>query len=411
MRNKRIWQRLLGVDRVVIQAIEWVQDGLLVAVRRHRYDQRRLRCPICEAVCPGYDSAGRTRRWRAMDLGTTKVWIEADVPRIRCPDHGVHVALVPWARHKSGFTRAFEATVAWLATQSSKAAVTAQMRISWRTVGRIISRTVADDDGVDRLSGLTRIGIDETSYRKGHRYLTVVVDHETGHLVWAAPGHSASVLHQFFDLLGPERCAEIKLVSADAAKWIRNTVMARCPKATLCLDPFHVVMWVTKALDKVRREVWRAARAAGLSALAKGVNGARYALWKNPAKLTTNQQAKLASIAKTNKPLYRAYLLKEQFRQVFQVSAQNAAGLLDKWIAWAQRCRLPAFVEVQRTIKRHRMEIDAVLKHRLSNARIEWMNTKLKLITRRAFGFHGPEALIALAMLSLGSNRPELPGR
>jgi transposase len=402
---------LLGVDRVVIESFELIRDGLLVFVRRQRRDQRKLRCPICEAVCPGYDSFDKTRRWRGLDFGTTPVWIEAKVPRIKCAEHGVRVAQVPWARHTAGFTRAFEATVAWLATQNSKRAVTEFMRISWRTVGRIISRTVSDDDGLDRLAGLTRIGIDETSYRKGHRYLTVVVDHDTGHLVWAAPGHSGAVLSAFFDLLGPERCAEIKLVSADAAKWIRNTVKARCSAATLCLDPFHVVMWVTKALDEVRREVWRTARAAGQNALTKGMKGARYALWKNPGRLTAGQKATLASIAKTNKPLYRAYLLKEQFRQVFQVPAHEACVLLDKWLAWAQRCRLPAFVKVQRTIKRHRVEIDAVLKHRLSNARVESMNTKLKLITRRAFGFHGPAALIALAMLTLGARRPMLPGR
>jgi len=183
VRSKKIWCRLLGVDRVVIESFELIRDGLLVFVRRQRRDQRKLRCPICEVVCPGYDSFDKTRRWRGLDFGTTSVWIEAKVPRIKCAEHGVRVAQVPWARHTAGFTRAFEATVAWLATQNSKRAVTEFMRISWRTVGRIISRTVSDDDGLDRFAGLTRIGIDETSYRKGHRYLTVVVDHDTGHLV------------------------------------------------------------------------------------------------------------------------------------------------------------------------------------------------------------------------------------
>ncbi len=285
------------------------------------------------------------------------------------------------------------------------------MRIAWRTVGSIITRVVADTEDGCRLKNLKRIGIDETAYRKGHRYLTTVVDHDTGKLVWAAEGHSSAILQKFFDLLGPDGCAEIQLVSADAAKWIKNTVEARCPNATLCLDPFHIVMWITKALDEVRRDVWRTARAAGLEGLAKGMKGARFALWKNPDKLTGNQKVLLSDIAKTNKPLYRAYLIKEQFRQIFQAPAAEAKKLLDKWISWAQRCRLQPFVKAQRTIRRHRAEIDAVLTHRLSNARVESMNTKFKLITRRAFGFHGPEPLIALAMLSLGGACPALPGR
>ena len=121
-----------------------------------------------------------------MDLGTTRVFIEADAPRVRCREHGVIVTQVPWARHGAGHTRDFDAYAAWLAVHVSKSAVVALLRIAWKTVGAIITRVSADIDAhVDRLDGLRRIGIDEISYKRHFRYLTVVVDHDTGHLVWA----------------------------------------------------------------------------------------------------------------------------------------------------------------------------------------------------------------------------------
>ena len=146
---------------------------------------------------------------------------------------------------------------------------------------------------------------------RGHKYLTVVVDHDRGVLLWAHPGRDQKTLERFFDRLGPERCAQITLVSADAAEWIANVVAERCANAELCMDPFHVVQWATAALDEVRREVWNAARRSGQKAVAKDLKGARYALSKNPEDLTVRQGARLASIAKTNHRLYRAYLLNE----------------------------------------------------------------------------------------------------
>jgi transposase len=142
------------------------------------------------------------------------------------------------------------------------------------------------------------------------------------------------------------------------------------------------------------------------------LKGARYALWKNPDDLTERQQAKLADIARTNKRLYRAYLLKEQLRMVFhQDTAEDAIALLDAWLAWASRSQIPAFVKLARTIRTHKTRIHAALTHGLSNARVESMNQKLRLIMRRAFGFRSIDALIGLAMLAHGGLCPPLPGR
>jgi len=400
------------VVKAVVEGVDFddAEEAIVVSVRPRKATKRR--CGRCGQRCPGYDQGEGRRRWRALDLGTIRAFLEADSPRVRCAEHGVVAAQVPWARHGAGHTYAFDDTAAWLVTHCSKSAVGELLRIAWKTVGSIVTRVVADAEaGTDRFANLRRIGIDEISYKRGHKYLTVVVDHDSGVLLWAHPGRDQKTLCRFFDRLGDERCAAITLVSADAAEWIANVVAARCPNAELCLDPFHIVQWATKALDEVRREVWNAARRQGQKAVAKELKGARYALWKNADDLTARQEAKLASIAHTNKALYRAYLLKEQLRQVFALKGADGIALLDRWLKWARRCRIPAFVDLAKAITEHRPGIEAALLHGLSNARVESVNTKLRLLTRMAFGFRSPEALVALAMLDLGGLCPPLPGR
>lgn len=429
MQNATLWRALLGVEDTVIEGVEFDElTGQVVAHVRPRRRGGGGRCGRCGRRSPAYDRGEGRRRWRALDLGSVQAVLEADAPRVRCREHGPTVAAVPWARHAAGHTFAFDEQVAWLASRCSKSAVTALMRIAWRTVGAIIARVWADVEAVrDRFAGLRRIGIDEVSYKRGHKFLTVVVDHDTGRLVWAAPGRDRATLAAFFDALGPERCAAITHVSADGADWIENVVAGRCPNAVRCADPFHIVRWATEALDAVRREAWNTARrtpggTAGrgrshgrpqrlATGHAKNLKRARWALWKNPENLTSRQQAKLGWIAKNDPRLHRAYLLKEGLRLVFHLPASEAAPALQTWIGWARRCRIPAFVELQRRIIKHRSAILAAIEHGLSNGRIESINTKIRLLTRVAFGFRSPEALIALAMLTLGGYRAILPGR
>jgi len=347
-------------------------------------------------------------------MGTIQVFLEAEAPRVNCPAHGPTVRQVPWARHGAGHTRAFDQQVAWLATQCSKRAITELMRIAWRTVASIITRVWADTAaGVDAFAGLQRVGIDEISYKRHHKYLTVVVDHDSGRLVWASPGRERATGHAFFDALeasGQGRCAQITHVSADGAEWIAEVVSNRCPDAISCADPFHVVGWATEALDAVRREAWNTARRGGhtrnhgwahgrratvSTGPALALRRARYALWKNPENLTDRQRVKLEWIAKTDPRLYRAYLLKEGLRTVFNLPADQAGEALDSWVAWARRCRIESFVTLQRRIVGQRTQILASIAHGLSNGLIESVNTKIRLITRIAFGFANPGPLIA----------------
>jgi transposase len=339
-------------------------------------------------------------------------FVEAEAPRVSCRKHGVVVARVPWARHDSRFTRDFEDQCAWMAVHVSKTTLAELLRVAWRTVGRIVGSVVDERSAeFDPLNGLRKIGIDEVSFRRGQRYLTVVVNHETARVVWVQEGRDEATLERFFDRLGPARAAALRFVTADGAGWIKNVLARRCPKATVCLDPFHVVSWATDALDQIRRAVWNEARRCGQTSLARDLKGARYALWKNPEDLTRRQKAKLADIARINKPLYRAYLLKEQLREVFRLPFRAAVALLDHWLAWARRSRLPPFVRLARSIRDHRATIVTTLRFGLTNARIEAVNTRIRLLTRIAFGFHSAKPLIGMVLLALGGLCPPLPGR
>jgi transposase len=405
---------MLDVEHTVIEAVDMDGDGghevMVVRVRPTR--SRRQRCSRCGRRGSGYDRGGGRRRWRALDLGAVMVYLEADAPRVRCRTHGVVVAGVPWARPGSRFTLAFEDTCAWLAARTSGSAVSELLRVAWRTVPAMVERVVTDALATtDLLDGVKRVGIDEIAHRKGHRYLTAVTDHDTGRLIWAAPGRDTATVEGFFDALGAERAARITHVSADGAGWIHTAVRNKAPQAVICLDAFHVVGWATKALDEVRRALGAELRRAGATDMAAGLKGTRWALLKNPADLTVLQRTTLAGLARTNTGIYRAYLLKEQMRAIFVSKGAHGRALLGGWLAWAKRSRLAPFVRLARTIEHYKPLILNTLEHELSNARSEATNVHLRVLTRRAYGFHSPEALIAMAMLTRGGVCPDLPGR
>jgi len=422
VQNNRVWQRACGLTGTVVEGVH-IDDKTNAIIVSVRPDARaRNRCGRCGRRSPGYDRGAGRRRWRGLDAGTTKVFIEAEAQRVQCRLHGPTVARVPWARHGVGHTRDFDAMAAWLTVRTSKSATCQLLRVAWRTIGSIITRVNDDVEAtVDRLEGLRRIGIDEISYKRGHRYLIVVVDHDTGRLVWAGPGRSESALNVFFDELGEQRAAEITHVSADMADWIAKTVACRAPNAIRCADPFHVVAWAIEALDIERRRAWNQASGRRVSAStgrrgrttgnSRQIARSRYALWKNPNDLNGRQRQQLDWIAKTDPKLWRAYLLKEGLRYVFAVKGEEGKEALDRWLSWARRSRLPSFVVLANRITKHRQAIDANLEHGLSQGLIESTNTKIRLLTRIAFGFHGPQPLIALALLALGSHPPQLPGR
>jgi len=402
----------LALPGVTVTDVEFGAGVVAVTVALRR---RKLICPVCGFTTASAYEARRhdVSRWRHLDLGTWRLEVRAELRRLHCPTHGVRVEAVSFARHGSGFTADFEALVAWLATKTDKTTITRLVRIDWKTVGRICARVVADELDPSRLDGLFEIGVDEVSWRKHHNYLTLVTDHRTRKVVWGAKGKDAKALDGFFDELGEQRSAQIKAVSMDMGPAFAKSVRAEghAPQAVICFDPFHVVKAMTDALEELRRDIWQQLRQLPDPGMAKRFKGARWALLKNPGDLTGAQAATLASVRRNGGAMWRGYQLKEAGREIFagDLDSDEVIDLVDRWCSRAQRSRLAPFVKAAATVRTHRDGIAAAVRHGLSNGLIEGLNNKVRLIIRRAYGFHSADAALALVMLSCGPIELRLP--
>lgn len=212
MRVSTAFNKMLGIVGAVVASVTFTPTGIVVGLRRRR---SRLICPCGWKTRAIYDRS--TRRWRHLDLAGSKLWLEAEIRRLDCRVCGrVRTEVVPWARPGARHTRDVQDLVAFMAQRMDKTTITRLLRVSWEAVARIVIDVVAEQLDAARLDGLFRIGVDEVSYRKGHRYLTVVADHDRdGAVVWAKEGKSAKTLEAFYDELGDERCAVLEAVSLD----------------------------------------------------------------------------------------------------------------------------------------------------------------------------------------------------
>jgi transposase len=246
---------------------------------------------------------------------------------------------------------------------------------------------------------------------KQHHYLTIVADHRSGKVVWADEGKDTAAAKRFYDALGERRCRQLTAVSMDMGKAYPKVTAERAPQATICWDPFHVTAMASRELDIVRRVHWNHLRDTTDPATAKKFKGARWALLKRPADLTDGQHDTLLALKRAGGAVWRSYQLKEALRAIFDQSLRytDVGVLLDRWCAWAQRCRIPGFVALARTIRERRDGILAAIRLGLSNGRVEGLNNRVRLITRRGFGFHSASAVAALVMLSCGPINLVLP--
>jgi len=415
VRVKSVLIALLGLGTAVV-LVRWkLVDGadggrpkLVVWLRRRT--GTRGHCGRCGVRAPWFDHGGGERRWRHIDVGFATCELMAAAPRVNCPTHGPTVVQVPWARHGSWFSRAFEDLVVFDAIVSSKLACARRYGISWRAVDHMCVRVATEALGrVDLLGGLVAIAIDEVKYKKGQRYLTVVCDHLTGRVVWAAKGRSKETVGAFFDALGDERAAQLQFVSCDGAEWIRTVVADRAPSATVCLDTFHLVGWATDALDEVRREEWNRLRRNGGAAAAKEFKGLRWMLLRNWENLTSAQKGVIRDLERANKRAFRAWQLKEELRNIFAMPFLAACRALDDWLGYASRSRLTPFVKLARTIRHYRASIEATLEWKLTNGVSESNNAAIGRIRSAARGFHDPESFITMIMLDRAGIAPQLP--
>jgi transposase len=448
LRVSSAFSRLLALPGVWVRSVEFEPARVVVTVALRA---RRLRCPKCS-----YSTRNRENEqdhdsvWRHLDLGVWRLEVHARLRRLVCPEHGAHVEGVPFARDGARFTRDFDDLVAWLATKTDKTATCRLTRIDWQTIGRVIERVGEEQliDG-DRLSDLFEISVDEVAWRKGHRYLTLIGDHRRRCVVWGCEGKGQAAADQFFTELDPEilpnpqsdpqelaeiqaqppdppsgdpdpaasehtigeRAGQLRAVTMDMGEGYAKSVREHAPQAVICIDNYHVVQLATKALDEVRREHWNVLRQTGDRDAAKAFKDSRWSLLKNPGDLTDTQADTLAALHAAGGKVPRAWAMKEMIRAIFApgLSVDTVDELIDRLLARLSRSRLKPFVRLGRTIRKHRQGILAARRLNLSNARAESMNNRVKLIVRRAYGFHSANAALALVHLTCGPITLTLP--
>jgi len=455
------FSRLLDLSGIWVREVVFLPDRVVVHVALRR---KKLVCPKCSfSTMARENEQDHDSVWRHLDLGVWRLEVHARLRRLRCPEHGVHVEGVPFARDGARFTRDFENLVVWLATKTDRTAVCRLVRIDWETVGRIIKRVGDELLPADRLCDLFEISIDEVAWRKGHRYLTLIANHRQSCVVWGTEGKGQAAADEFFAELDPPpdepparagqsswepvpaimvpfgpcptvpagdgipgawltdgseldpclfaRASRLRAVSMDMTGGYAASVRQHAPQAEIVIDNYHVVQLATKALDEVRREHWNELRHAGDTAAARQFKHDRWALLRNPADLSDQQAATLAQIQAGGGKVARAWAMKEMVRAIFAngLSVEAVAELIDRLLARLSRCRLAPFIRLGKTIRKHRDGILTARRLNLSNARAEALNNKAKLIVRRAYGFHSARAALALILLTCGPITLTLP--
>lgn len=392
MRLTKVFKELLSLQQVRVEAVAFDYDTITVTVHPRWHKHHCPQCPF--STWARYDS--QPRLWRHVALGRWRVSLRHRLCRLRCPLHGVITEEVPWAEPGSRFTRDFEDLVAWTARRMDQTAVTHLLHIAWATVGQIVERVVGRTLNQDRLNQLYAIGVDEVSYRKGHKYLTVIADHLGAEMIFAAEGRTRKAVGAFFDELGQERAEQLVAVTMDMAAPYIQEVQKRAPNAELAFDPFHVVKLANEAVQQVRREEVRDSKG---QPVAQVLKEARWSVLKTPESQTATDRIRLSEVAALNQRVYRAYLLKEELRALYTCSMEAAESHLEAWLAWASRSRLRPFVRVARTLRTYREGVLAAIRLGLSNGRLEGLNNKVGVIKRRSYGFHSAAALIAMIYL------------
>ena len=437
MRVCTAFSRLLRLDGVWVRSVSFEPDRVLVTVALRR---RRLRCPQCS-----YSTRHRENQqhhdsvWRHLDLGRWRLEVHARLRRLRCPEHGVRVEGVPFARDGARFTRDFEDLVAWLVTKTDKTATCRLTRIDWQTIGRIIERVGAELIDGDRLSDLFEISIDEVAWRKGHRYLTLVGDHRRRCVVWGCEGKGQAAADRFFAELDPPpqapvsehatqppepaimvsfgpcptvaaghgipgawlqpdteiqsamfaRASKLRAVSMDMTGGYAKSVRQHAPQAVICIDNYHVVQLATKALDEVRREHCNELRAAGRPRRRQAIQRQPLVAAEEPRRphRPTGRHAHRAARRRREDPA-RLGDEGDGPRDLRARPERRRRRRADRPAPRPPVAQPPQpFVRLGRTIRKHRTGILAARRMKLSNARAEAMNNKAKLITRRAYGF------------------------
>lgn len=403
MRDRDLFQLALGITS------PWFVASSQFDAQKRRLDIKldfkpgsRFGCPECKAAgCPVHDTQEKT--WRHLDFFQHQAFLTARTPRITCPKCGVRLVTVPWARPGSGFTLLFEGFAMALAMHMPIATAAGFLEITdqrlWRVVFHYVEAAVARTD----LAGVTRVAIDETAAKRGHDYITLVVDMNDRRVVFVADGRSADTVRQFADHLEAHGgdASRIKQASIDMSPAFIAGVTENLTEAEITFDRFHVMKLIGDAVDEVRRAEVKAR---------PELRGTRYIWTKNQPNLTARQSTVLDTLSSTNLKTARAWRMRLAFQDIYaQPSRPWGELFLDKWIGWAKRSRLEPMKAVARTMEKHREGILAWFDSRISNGLIEGINSLVQAAKAKARGYRNSETLKAVTYMVAGKLDLRLP--
>jgi transposase len=386
MQDRKLYEQILGiqtpwfVDRVELK-LEYGQ----VHVHLDHDKEAVWECPECGRACPLYDHAAE-RIWRHLDTCQYQTLLHAATPRTNCPEHGVRAVRLPWAEPHSRFTLLFERlTIDWLQVASQKA-VAERLGLSWDEVHGIMERAVARGLARREAEPIPRIGVDEKAFRKGHKYATLVTDLDRGCVLYVAQERKQASLDGFWGTLTAEQLASIEAVAMDMCEAYENSVREHVPDAEekIVFDKFHVAKNLSEAVDKVRRAENKALRAEGDDILV----GTKYQWLRNPDNFTDEQWRRFRELRTSNLKTARAWALKEQAMVLWDFKYEGPARKhFAWWYRWATHSRLKPIVEKARMLKSHLPNILTYLKHGITNATSESLNSKIQWVKYTARGF------------------------
>jgi transposase len=403
MRDLELFSRALGLRepwRVVETSFDAEQRRLDLRLDFER--GARFACPVCERPdCEVHDTSEKS--WRHLDFFQHQAYLSARVPRVRCPEHGVHQVRVAWAREGSGFTLLFEALVMALVAEMPVRAMADLVgehdtRV-WRVVHHYVDAARARED----LSTVERVGIDETSFRRGQDYVTLFADLDRGHCVFATPGRDADSVTRFVADLrahGGEP-AQVREVCQDMSEAYLLGVLGNLLKAAITFDRYHVKAQLSKAVDEVRRQERKQQ--------GELLKGSRYLWLRNPAKLSDKQRARLDGLLRQRLKTVRAYNWALKFDAVYELKGIEAEHYLRAWVRGAVRSRLQPIVDFAHLVEEHWMGILRWFQSRVSNGLLEGLNSLVQAAKRRARGYRSTRNYIAMIYLTVGKLNLQLP--
>ena len=345
----RLFRFLLSLQAAVATGwrIDRKRGVLIIFVRRRSHASPR--CARCGEKLTG-EITSKKRQWRHLDAVRKRCIVEYAIRTGYCRWHGRRVETVPWAAPAARHAHDFERQVAALVQVADRTAVDRVFGISWRTTGRIVKRVVGKELPKDLLHDLTAIAVDETYYKRGHRYLTIVYCLMSARVVWIGEGKSAAVLGQFFEKLGRKRAKELEVIAMDMSGAYKKSVEEWAPNADIVYDRFHVVKLLLDAVDEVRREICRELD----GDRRKVLKGTRFALLRNPRHRTPGDLEMIRTVVSRNRKLTRIYELRVDFEELWVCRDEHEArGFLMRWTRAALRSRRGPLRKFAKTVRKH----------------------------------------------------------